>query len=118
MKKEEMLSLFTLAGIPVLKHWELANGYWPDSYIEIRAAHPWWLVRTPFGLVQIGWRKRVIEIDWSDTEIKAIITLHDVTKSETMVHAWGVENALQYLTALGTAGMKNSTSRDLEVDQS
>ena len=59
MKKNEVESIFTLAGIDVIRMYELPNGY--TGLID----HPWWLVKTSAGLIKIGWRKRVISIDWS-----------------------------------------------------
>lgn len=102
MTKEECAGLFTLAGIRVLGMWEIANRYWPDDphYEDIRRQQPWWLVKTPAGLIQIGWRKRVISIDWSDTAIRTVITDDEVTKDNTMVHAWSTVRALEYLTKL------------------
>ncbi len=105
-------SLFHLAGFKVLKIWRLENQYWPhyETYDEIRKKSPWWLVRVGFpyspgdveviGLIEIGWRKRVINIDWSETAVRASVTDDDVTKSETMVHAWSDTKALEYLKAL------------------
>ncbi len=52
-------------------------------------------------MVQIGWRKRVINIDWTDTPIRKVLTEDDVTKSESMVHAYSTMKALEYLTAFG-----------------
>ena len=117
MKREEVDSLFRLARIPVLCAWEMANQYWPRAipadwtnqsdvaaylhYAKLREASPWWLVKTHVGLILIGWRKRVIHIDWMDTTIRATVTQDDVTKSPSMVHAWTTLKALEYLTALG-----------------
>lgn len=100
MKQEQVKGLFALAGIDVLRMWELPNQYWPDAYVEERKNSPWWLVKTPKGLIEMGWRKRVISIRWDDTEIRRVVTEDDVTKDETMVHAWGYDKALAYLTAL------------------
>jgi hypothetical protein len=114
MTKEQATAVFVLADIPVLKMWELPNGYWPRPsldveghelndalrYHRLREASPWWLVRTPFGLVEIGPRKRVIAIDWSDTPVRAEVTADDVTKGTTHVHAWSTEDAVRYLKAL------------------
>lgn len=104
MNREETLkqlkSLIELSGIPVTGQWELANRYWPDSYHELVVNSPWLLVRTPAGMIQIGWRKRVISISWEDTSIRKEITSDDTTKSDTMVHAWTLPKALEYLTAL------------------
>lgn len=101
MTKEQMQALFLLAGINVLTYWELPNNYWPDSYVELRKNSPWWLVKTAKGMVRIGWRKRVISIHWEDTTIRQVITEDEVTKDETMVHAWSYLKALEYLTKLG-----------------
>lgn len=62
--------------------------------------NPWWLIQVPQGIIQIGWRKRVISIDWSGTSFRGIITEDNVTKSDTMVHAWSEEKAIEYLKAL------------------
>lgn len=102
MTKDEVTSLFTLAKIPILRIWEAANNYWPEhpDYDKERLRDKWWLVKTPRGLVHIGWRKRVISIDWEDTGIKKIVTEDDVTKEETLVHAWSEEKAVEYLKTL------------------
>lgn len=99
--EEKLLALFIAAGITVRTVWELPNGYWPDapSYADVRRRSPWLLVKTEWGLVQIGWRKRVIQIDWSDTPVRGEVTTHDVTKSDVLVHAWSEERAVEYLKA-------------------
>lgn len=104
MTKEEAVGLFTLAGFQIKHVWELPNGYWPLSshYDEIRRTSPWWLVWTETGPVEIGWRKNVISINWSQTNMRRVVTEDDVTKSATDVHAWGASKALEYLTALRT----------------
>jgi len=100
MKEELARSIFISAGFEVQKMWELANGYWPRSYLKEREKSPWWLVKTEIGLIIIGWRKRVISIDWSDTKVRAIVTEDYVTKDEAYVHAWSVDKAVSYLKAL------------------
>lgn len=65
-------------------------------------------MKTPKGLIQIGWRKRVISIDWSDTGIRRVVTEDDVTKDDTMVHAYSYAKALAYLTALATDLVPNA----------
>jgi hypothetical protein len=135
MTEEKVRALFALADIPVLRLWQLPNGYcggniksYADAVQPIReyhegvttltrealeflnvavasARHPWWLVKTPFGLVEIGWRKRVININWEETPVRAVVTKDDVTSSETFVHAWGEEKALEYLKALAAVAV-------------
>ena len=105
MTKEQMLALFLLAGIRVDSQDELPNEYWPrvPNYQQLRDESPWWLVHTEFGMVKIGWRKRVISIDWRRTAVRAVVTEDDVTKDDTYVHAYSYVKALEYLTALRRA---------------
>lgn len=85
----------TSAGFdPPLSMYALVNSYDQDR------EDPWWLIKTPRGMIQIGWRYRVINIDWSETPVRQIITQDDVTKSTTNVHAWSVAKAIEYLTEL------------------
>lgn len=102
MKEAEARALFLLAGIEVKSIHELANKYWPmtEGYRSAREKDPWWLVQTHFGLIEIGWRKRVISIDWSNTELRIILTKDQVTKEINMVHAWSYAKAVEYLTSL------------------
>ena len=104
MKIEEVKGLFALAGIQVLNIKPLPDGYGyspEDSrYYETPPRCVWWFVKTAAGWVEIGWRKRVIAINWEDTPVRKVITADDVTKSETGVHAWETTKALEYLTAL------------------
>jgi hypothetical protein len=115
-EEEQVRALFTLADIKILSLWKLPNGYWPEAipenwddgyevnaflkYQRLRADSPWWLVKTNFGLIKIGWRKRVISIDWSDTPVRAFVTEDNVTKTTGLVHAWTQLKAIEYLTKL------------------
>lgn len=67
---------------------------------KIKSISPWWLVETKYGTIKIGWRKRVIEIDWSATDLRKIIHNQDITKTETMIHAYGYAVAITYLYIL------------------
>jgi hypothetical protein len=103
MDKQQALGLFALAHIPVIKIWERPNQYWPDTYVEARKQHPWWLVQTSRGMVELGWRKRVISIDWADTDVRQVLTEDEVTKDQTMVHAYSYAKAVEYLSVLSKA---------------
>ncbi len=104
MKRKEVIALFTLAEIPVLNIKALPDGYnySPDDsrYFETIPNQVWWFVKTSIGWIEIGWRKRVISINWEDTPIRKIITEDNTTKSNTHVHAWNMEDALKYLKGL------------------
>lgn len=105
MERKKLDALLLLAGIePVAVH-EVANKYWPDNehYAEIRRDNPWWLVLTKAGPVVIGWRKRVISIDWADTPVRSIVTADDVTKGEDHVHAYGYGKAVSHLANIARA---------------
>jgi hypothetical protein len=100
LSRDRFTALMVLAGYTITKYWELANAYWPlhPDYDDVR--EPWWLFLTDRGLIMIGWRKRVINIDWSATPIRKIVTGDNVTKSTDMVHAYSEEKALEYLKEL------------------
>ena len=76
----------------------IPNGYshdWPN---------PWFMIKTRWGKVKIGWRKRVICIEWNGSQINhnGDITFKDegVTTYRTGVHAWGEDKAVEYLRIL------------------
>jgi hypothetical protein len=101
MTENEAKSLFTVAGFRVGRAWELVNQYWGKN--DVRG--PWWLVQTDIGPVRIGWRKRVIEIEWEACSyghqpVRGIVTEDDVTKDQTSVHAYSMVKAALYLAAL------------------
>lgn len=104
LKREEVLSIFIAAGIPVLNMKPLPNGYSyqpPDPrYRTTYPDPPWWFVKTPVGWIEIGWRKRVISINWEDTPIRHIVTAKEVTKDEQSVHAWSILEAIEFLIEL------------------
>ncbi len=102
MKKEEVAGLFALAGFKILAMFEVMNQYWPRTpeYHKLLMENPWWLVKTEYGLIMIGDRKRVTNIEWSDTKFRGTVTSDDVTKNDIFVHAWNNEKALSYLTEL------------------
>lgn len=100
MTEDQAKALFLLAGFKATRFHRLENKYWPDAYVEERRDSPWWLAITEFGPIEIGWRKRVISINWEDTAARVIVTEDNVTKEMTLVHAWSYVKALEYLTAL------------------
>lgn len=106
MTENEARSLFTLAGFTVIRIKALPDGYnyaaSDERYFETIPNQAWWFVKTEHGWIEIGWRKRVIAIDWSDTCRTVEITKDDVTKDLQSVHAWGTVKALEYLTTLRT----------------
>lgn len=103
MQLQYLNAVFLLAGIEIIGLKKIPNGYYPEAYKEeADEKYPWWIVTTSFGDIKIGWRKRVISIDWSRTSFRGIVTEDEVTKDLYMVHAYGYPMAAQYLRALST----------------
>lgn len=104
MQIETVRALFTLAGLQPLAFQPLIDGYGfqpsDTRYYETLPRQVWWFVKTEFGWVEIGRRKRVISINWRDTPFRGLITVDDVTKDDTDVHAWTDLKAAEYLTTL------------------
>lgn len=92
--KDIAKSLLIMAGFSILHVREIRNQYYPNR------PDPWFLIQTEFGVIMIGWRKHVINIEWTFCPFRGVITDDDVTKDPDMVHAWTYEKALEYLTKL------------------
>ena len=93
VEKGSLLSLFPSG----CRHKEIPNQYDSES------VRPWFRVFTNRGVFVIGWQKRVISIDWTDTDClsaEELFLKEDVTKSERLIHAWGYEKAKEYIQKL------------------
>lgn len=102
MKYDEVKAIMLLAGLQFSGINKIPNGYWPShhNYDEVREANPWWAVHIEGeGVITIGWRKKVIHIDWSQTSRRGEVTTDDVTKDDSLVHAWNMPDAVKYLRA-------------------
>ena len=84
----------------------IPNRYWGGDCEEI----PWFLFHTIDGDIIMGWRKRVISIEWQANykpfNFEETFQSEDVTKWEEGgrrgIHAWGRDDAYKYLkTVLG-----------------
>ncbi len=96
-------TLLSLAGFTVTESFKLTNQYWPacDRYREDIQDSPWWAFKTQHGVIVIGWRKRVIEIDWRFTAYRGKVTSDNVTQVDgSLAHAWSPIKAIEYLTFL------------------
>lgn len=93
-EKEDLLNCFSQ---PIYAK-EIPNGY--DSTL----LNPWFIVTTPKGTIQIGWRKRVIVINWEASDITTyaedLFSEENVTKCDFLIHAWGYDKAKEYLQKL------------------
>ncbi len=102
-EKEDILNLF--AGRTIFVE-EIPNGYCNQPCC---CHKPWFIVTTPIGHIKIGWRKRVIAIDWTRTvqkkKTKDMFPNEDVTMNSDYedtryIHAWGYEKAKEYIDKL------------------
>lgn len=75
-----------------------------NEYTNSPIAFPWYEVTTNIGRIIIGWRKRVISIDWTGSDIEQsadeLFPKEDVTKSGKLIHAWGYYKATEYISTL------------------
>ncbi len=119
---EEFRGYLEKAGLGRALMTAIPNEYWPSSVKD--GAEPWCLVRTPYGTFKMGWRKRVLSIDWNAAyderlaridklelderyearqklreafDAKVLFPNEDVTRWETGIHAWGADKAVEYL---------------------
>ena len=80
---------------------EIPNGYCSRGC----CAHlPWFVVTTPFGRIKIGWRKRVISIDWSESKVvktgSELFPDENTSKGDRDIHAWSLEKAKEYVDTI------------------
>lgn len=65
---------------------------------------PWFDVTTTRGIFLVGWRKRVIQLDWSRTNVNVdadtLFPEDKVTKHAFMIHAWSYEDLKRYITTI------------------
>jgi hypothetical protein len=102
--KQEILALF---GGDVCYVDEIPNGYcsqWCCKHL------PWFIVTTPRGRIKIGWRKSVIHLEWTDTNIKGDAAAifpkeeawpgYETTQYDKVIHAHGYDAAKKYIRRL------------------
>lgn len=98
---ECLKAILLLAGIEAKRIHQLPNGYCGDLCCPHR---PWMLAETKYGPIKIGWRKRVLSIEWTNDVVnvhgKTVLAKGDegVTNWDTGVHAWGYAKAIEQLT--------------------
>lgn len=113
-KEDELRSRFKNAfGKRVIFMEAIPNGYLrPDDPWAV--GEPWYRVTTSIGHLVVGWRKRVIHLDWKDTILRSlkpeqqqsvpggeeVFPNEDTTRLETGIHAWGYDDLTRYLNAL------------------
>lgn len=85
----------------------------PNGYCSLACCRhlPWFVVTTHIGRFKIGWRKRVIEIDWQETRqtktANELFPDEQVTKRDRSIHAWSLADAKRYIEVVTIAGIIN-----------
>lgn len=76
-----------------------------NEYCSCERCSSWFIVSTPHGDIKIGWRKRVINIEWLDNynTFAENFESEDVTKGGNLeglryIHAWSIDKAIEYLS--------------------
>ena len=90
---------------------EIPNGYCSRFCCAFK---PWFIVTTAVGRIKIGWRKRVIHLEWTDSAItqtaKEIFPKeeawpgYETTQYDKVIHAHGYSAAKNYIDRLLAAG--------------
>lgn len=101
VNQEYFENAFTAAGYDTRSHnfTRIPNEYWPGA---CDYGESWFLVQVPFGVIKVGWRKRVIELAWhkANLETQPDFSKEDVTRENRMIHAWGFVKLVEYLTKI------------------
>ena len=101
--RKQIEDIYLAAGVPAIFVEEIPNGYCKQPCCHNL---PWFVVTSPVGRIEIGWRKSVMSIEWKGTTVKQsgneLFPDEDVTKWETGIHAWSPLKATEYLRRLHT----------------
>ena len=87
----------------------------PNEYCSNPCCYhlPWFIIGSEVGHIKVGWRKRVIEVEYKDSYITAnaseLFKEEDTTTGDTFIHAWGYKKLVEYLKTL-----KKSVYKDKE----
>lgn len=104
-EKNSLLNLFNglLSEAPYYE--EVPNEYGDGPYYQFR---PWLKVHTPRGPIVVGWRKRVINIDWSQTVVRingaTLFPKEDTTTGGGEGYSWRAEDCYIHADGYVSAG--------------
>lgn len=105
----EFKDVFTRAGMEHVIMKPIPNGYCPCE-----VCGPWFEVQTPYGMITLGWRKRVINVDCNWVDLRALFPEENVTMGKDYIHAWGYDKAVEYIKKIVEAKL---TSKELQCQQ-
>jgi len=105
-EQREIATIVARSEIPHGGLYMIPNQYHPDPDVY----GPWFMLGTTAGRIKIGWRKRVINIDWSETSLRAqgseIVAEPGITHGASFVHAYGADAAVEALRRLWKGGIR------------
>lgn len=103
ISKKRFLEVFEKAGFKGAKLRAIKNQYCGCDHCA-----PWWVAKTDAGQITIGWRKRVININYDKTLAgdRNLFLKEQVTHDVGMVHAYGWDKAIEYLTRIHQASLE------------
>jgi hypothetical protein len=112
-ERAKLTALFPVAGLSPIFIEDVPNEYGPAGSEET-INQPWLMVTAPIGHIKIGWRRSVINIDWSRSLVQesgeTLFPAESTTKggshdrdSSRFIHAHGYEKAAEYLKVLALA---------------
>lgn len=109
---EHFAEIFKNAGFEYAVLTQTGNQYEPG---EMHSA-PWFNVDTNVGRFLIGWRRRVIHIDWKEIGRDLLPLFDDVTdtKEPLYIHAYRPEKASEYLKRIREA-LDPLTAKEFEI---
>ena len=90
--RQEFQEIFEKAGYKNIQLEAMPNGYCSCVHCQ-----PWQAVTTAIGQFVIGWRKRVINIEWIGKNYSELFVDEETTKWDSGIHAWGGDKATEYL---------------------
>ncbi len=100
---EELSELFKKAGFDLI-HVEIIDNEYCGKACCYK--YPWIIVTTNKGRIKLGWRKRVMNLDWSDSDLEIdgmkIFKDENATKGTNYIHCWGKDKAIEYLKKLNS----------------
>ncbi len=104
LRQQERMEILRVFPDPIFVE-EIPNGYCSQWCCSQK---PWFIVTTRVGRITIGWRKRVISIDWSGSTVAAsaeeLFPEENVTKEGWLIHALGYAKAATYIAKILEAG--------------
>jgi len=95
MNIKQAKTIFEFSGFKVEHIKEIHEGYFENG-----KWNKWFLVKTVFGWIEIGWRDNKLSINWFDTGYRGKVTDDDVIMDDHYIYALSSSDAVKYMTTL------------------